>query len=177
MSQNPAIPDNAPPNGKSADTTVTAEASVANDSTPSHAGHDGHDGMSAINHLHESLPEPHLDPEHSGYGHTDPTSLASLSTLELHEPDLHAIEEPKVEDSIWTSSSDESAVVAVAEQATPSLLSQQPSVLAHLAQVGLTSSDQWEEQIQPRIQKLNEDIAQVHVQLDELERVKPKKIS
>jgi hypothetical protein len=50
-------------------------------------------------------------------------------------------------------------------------------VLIHLAQVGLTSSDQWEEQIQPRIQKLNDDIAQVHVQLDELERNKPKKIS
>ena len=45
---------------------------------------------------------------------------------------------------------------------------------AQLAQVGLTSSDQWEEQIQPRIQKLNDDIAQVHVQLDALERKKPK---
>ena len=78
---------------------------------------------------------------------------------------------------IWTSSSDVSIVVADPEQKTPQLLSQQPALLAHLAQVGLTSSDQWEEQIQPRIQKLSEDIAQVHVQLDELERSKPKKIS
>ena len=44
---------------------------------------------------------------------------------------------------------------------------------AQLAQVGLTSSDQWEEHFQPRIQKLNEDIALVHVELDKLERKKP----
>ena len=174
MSQNPAIPHDPPPDGNSADTTVTAEGSVAHDSISSHAGHDG---MPAINHLHEGLPEPHLNTEHTGYGHTDPSSLAALATLELHEPDLHAAEAPELDGPIWTSSSDVSIVVADPEQKTPQLLSQQPALLAHLAQVGLTSSDQWEEQIQPRIQKLSEDIAQVHVQLDELERSKPKKIS
>jgi len=43
---------------------------------------------------------------------------------------------------------------------------------AQMAQVGLTSSDQWEEHFQPRIQKLTEDIALVHVELDKLERKK-----
>jgi hypothetical protein len=44
-----------------------------------------------------------------------------------------------------------------------------------MAQVGLTSSDQWQEHFQPRIQKLTEDIALVHVELDKLERKKSTK--
>jgi hypothetical protein len=48
-------------------------------------------------------------------------------------------------------------------------------MLTHLTQVGLVSADQWEEQIQPRLAQLHEDIAQVHTQLDVLERQKPKK--
>jgi len=47
------------------------------------------------------------------------------------------------------------------------------AMVSHMAQVGLTSSDQWDEHFQPRIQKLHDDIAQVHLQLDQLERKKP----
>jgi hypothetical protein len=64
-----------------------------------------------------------------------------------------------------------------AEQPTPSEQALTPSPseglvlqphLAHLAQVGLTDSDTWEEQIKPRIEHLHAQIDDVNVRLDHL---------
>jgi hypothetical protein len=59
------------------------------------------------------------------------------------------------------------------ETAAPDLSHWDPH-LAHLAQVGLTSADHWEEQIKPRIDQLNQDITHVNEQLDDLEKAKSK---
>ena len=114
--------------------------------------------------------------------HTDPHSLAAVTSRELHDPQLHrapgselddpdmrTVDQPMLADASRVlvntpeDSFDTEVVVASKNQA----------LNAQLAQVGLTSSDQWEEHFQPRIQKLNEDIALVHVELDKLERKKP----
>ena len=173
MNQNPAITDDPLPDGQLVDKAVEPAGSEVAVSSPAP---DEHHGTSLIDHVHEALPEPHLHAENTGYGHSDPASLAAVSTLELHEPELHQVQGQQLEAPIWDPATDTAVAASVDSTSDiPPSLSQQPSILAHLAQVGLTSSDQWEEQIQPRIQKLNDDIAQVHVQLDDLERNKPKK--
>ncbi len=129
-------------------------------------------------HGHDHLPAARLEVVAKGYGHNDPASMAGNIQLDLHDPELAAAEKPELNQPIWgpsatpaTHSTDTETEEVAAVLAKPEL----PPVLAHLTQVGLTSSDQWEEQIQPRLTQLHEDIAQVHTQLDMLERQKPKK--
>ena len=174
MNQNPAITDDPLPDGQLVDDAVKAASSGVSDSP---VVHEEPQDFSVTDHMSSHLPPPQLNSNPSSYGLHDPTTLAAVDTLELHDPDLHPVEGSELAAPIWTQPPEIAVETADVQQSAPPILSQQPSVLSHLAQVGLTSSDQWEEQIQPRIQKLQDDIAQVHVQLDELERTKPKKIS
>ena len=114
--------------------------------------------------------------------HTDPHTLAAVSSRELHDPQLHrAAGSELVDPDLQTVEPPESTEASLALVNAPEDASQAALVTAsknqalntQMAQVGLTSSDQWEEHFQPRIQKLNEDIALVHVELDKLERKKP----
>jgi len=174
MNQNPAITDDPLPDGQLVDDAVKAASSGVSDSP---VAREELQDFSAVDQSSSHLAPPQLNPNHSSYGLHDPTTLAAVDTLELHDPELHPVETSELAAPIWTPPSEAAVETADGKQSASPILSQQPSVLSHLAQVGLTSSDQWEEQIQPRIQKLQDDIAQVHVQLDELERTKPKKIS
>jgi hypothetical protein len=110
--------------------------------------------------------------------------LAAVAETELHDPDLHraqqtALATPELHDEAQpTLPAPSLAVFEVPEQALQTVEiepSKTQALNAHMAQVGLTSSDQWEEHFQPRIQKLTEDIALVHVELDKLERKKSTK--
>ena len=162
MSEKPAITDEPLPDGEL----------VAKVSGPAPAEHPaGHAD------LHEHLPLPQLSKPTGAYGHTDPASLAAGISLDLQDPDLKQADKDPLNQPIWTQSGlPSSAADAVSDsEKAADLWSQMPPVLAHLSQVGLTSADQWEEQVQPRLQQLHEDIAQVHAQLDVLERRKPKK--
>ena len=180
MSEKPNISDQPLPD---ADLVPAANASTAvvpvdeaHAHAPPHAPE--HADVPAVHlDLHEQLPSTHLDKANSGYGHTDPASLAAAITLDLHNPELKPAETETLNQPIWGQSGPEAEAIASGDStaAVPTAWSQMPPVLAHLAQVGLTSADQWEEQIQPRMQQLHEDIAQVHAQLDVLERQKPKK--
>jgi len=171
MNQNPVITDDPLPDGQLVDQAVNSQdPGPADASAPHHATLD----YAVTDHLNAHLPAPHLNSNHSSYGLSDPASLAAAPTLDLHDPDLQPAITTELAAPIRVPPTDTVTDTEVAKQNATPLLSQQPSVLIHLAQVGLTSSDQWEEQIQPRIQKLNDDIAQVHVQLDALERKKPK---
>ena len=116
--------------------------------------------------------------------HTDPHSLAAVADTELHDPDLQqvtaqALQAPDLHESGQpTLPAPSLAVVEVPEQALQTVdiePLQTQALNDHMAQVGLTSSDQWAEHFQPRIQKLTEDIAMVHVELDKLERKKSTK--
>ena len=175
MSEKPAIYDEPLPAGElvaagTAPVTAPDPGSQPHASTPQEQP-PGHTG------LQSQLPEAHLDKAVSSYGHTDPASLAAGISLDLHDPDLKEADKDALNQPIWS----QSGTAAAAADASPapetaaSPWSQMPPVLAHPAQVGLTSADQWEEQIQPRLQKLYEDNAQVHALLDVLERQKPKK--
>lgn len=111
-----------------------------------------------------------------GYGHTDPASLAAVQTTELADPELHVQEQPAMAEA---GVANEPVVATVApppaentESAKLDLSNWDPH-LAHLAQVGLTSSDHWEEQIKPRITQLQDEITEVHGQLDDLVKAKP----
>lgn len=151
MNQNPAISDDPLPEGE---LVIPASAN-----TPEAA-------------------ESHLPPSQV---HSDPHSLAAMSKTELHDPelhrhngdelvapDLHEVEQPPLAEA--------SRALVTAPGLPFDAVVIQPSntqvLNARSAQVGLTSSDQWEEHFQPRIQKLTEDIALVHVELDKLERKK-----
>ena len=176
MSEKPPISDEPLPD---ADLVPAADvpAVAAQAENPSHATEQSVGSAGHVD-LHEQLPSPHLDQAASGYGHTDPASLAAGISLDLHDPELKPADQDPLNQPIWGQSgpaADEAAAADGNASAGSSAWSQMPPVLAHLAQVGLTSSDQWEEQIQPRMQQLHEDIAQVHAQLDVLERQKPKK--
>jgi hypothetical protein len=162
MSEKPAISDEPLPDGELV-ADMPASAPVE------------HPGPHAD--LHEQLPAAHLDKPAGGYGHTDPASLAAGISLDLHDPDLIEADKDTLNQPTWTQSGTQATdgAAMTGDAPTSSSWSQMPPVLAHLAQVGLTSADQWEEQIQPRLQQLHEDIAQVHAQLDVLERRKPKK--
>jgi len=175
MSEKPAISDEPLP-----DADLVPAAAVPAVQAPTDAAHAAEhaDAPAAHIDLHEHLPAPHLDKAESSYGHSDPASLAAGISVDLHDPELQAADKDSLNQPIWGQSGPAADAVAADEPATApagSPWSQMPPVLAHLAQVGLTSSDQWEEQIQPRLQQLHEDIAQLHAQLDVLERQKPKK--
>ena len=126
----------------------------------------------------DHLPPPRLETAVVGDAHHASASFGGRIQLDLHDPELIPAEKTELHQPIWGEPASPTVQpdMAVAEPQTqeppkPSL----PPVLAHLAQVGMTSADHWEEQIQPRLQQLHEDIAQVHTQLDMLERQKPNK--
>ncbi len=134
---------------------------------------------------HEDKPShlstPHLEPA-SSYGRTDPASLMAVQSHDLQDPTLNPATTDALVDPSLTRfmpgaegvRSDQPAETSVEpETAAPDLSHWDPH-LAHLAQVGLTSADHWEEQIKPRIDQLNQDITHVNEQLDDLEKAKPK---
>lgn len=143
---------------------------------------------------HEEHPAPLEDPDMSpasSYGRTDPASLAALQSTELADPSLQAetaaeLGEPDLNQASQAELGHVS-LTAFSPGQGPADAAEQPEKpdagqdfsnwdphLAHLAQVGLTSADHWEEQIKPRIDQLQEDITQVNEQLDDLEKAKPK---
>ena len=117
---------------------------------------------------HESASEPR-----SSYGHSDPATLASAGSGPLLNPELGApteqtlSEAPLVAIDSSAAAKTDPADPAPSDQVQPEGLVLQPQ-LAHLAQVGLTDSDTWEEQIKPRIEHLHEQIDDVNVRLDHL---------
>ena len=126
----------------------------------------------------EAQPEPELEPERSSepqssYGHSDPATLAAAGSGPLLDPELGAPTEQTLSEA--TLMAVDSPVVAQidpaesapSDQLLPDGLVLQPH-LAHLAQVGLTDSDTWEEQIKPRIEHLHAQIDEVNVRLDHL---------
>ncbi len=176
MSEKPAISDDPLPDGELVPALPTTSGAPQAGPQAHASATDDHQPLGHAD-LHEQLPAPHLDQVPGGYGHTDPASLAAGISIDLHDPDLKKVDKDSLNQPIWSQSGDPGSEGVAAADAAPaaSPWSQMPPVLAHLAQVGLTSADQWEEQIQPRLQQLHEDIAQVHAQLDVLERQKPKK--
>jgi hypothetical protein len=118
----------------------------------------------------------------SSYGRTDPASLAAVQSHELSDPSLEAAAATELAaPELTVFKPGEGIQVPVAdvesrpEKPLPaSDFSNWDPHLAHLAQVGLTSADHWDEQIKPRIDQLHEDITQVNEQLDDLEKAKPK---
>ena len=117
----------------------------------------------------------------SSYGRTDPASLAAVQSHELSDPSLEAAAATELAAPELTAfKPGEGIQVPVAdvesrpEKPLPaSDFSNWDPHLAHLAQVGLTSSDHWEEQIKPRITQLQDEITEVHGQLDDLVKAKP----
>ena len=109
-------------------------------------------------------------PEHvSSYGQSDPASLAAQGSGELQHAQLGPVQTRALAEAELASSDTEQPTSA--EPAlTPSSSEEQvlQPHLAHLAQVGLTDSDTWEEQIKPRIEYLHEQIDDVNVRLDHL---------
>lgn len=127
----------------------------------------------------EPMPEPQpLDAEfvepQSSYGLSDPASLAAVGTGKLHDPDL-AVQAAQdiAQANLGSPSGPEVAHLALVP--SPALLASQLSLgkvlqphLAHLAQVGLTNSDTWDEQIKPRIENLQGQILEINDRLDHL---------
>jgi hypothetical protein len=109
----------------------------------------------------------------SSYGHSDPASLAAAGSGPLLNPELGAPSEQTLSEATLVAMDGPAAAqTASAEPVTsaqeqPEGLVLQPH-LAHLAQVGLTDSDTWEEQIKPRIEHLHAQIDEVNVRLDHL---------
>ena len=180
MSEKPTITDEPLP-----DAELVASQSVASDNAAD-GGALASDTLSGAaepnSTYHDHLPDPHLNTVGSGYGHNDPASVAGKIQLDLHAPALAPVEQSPVNPPIWGAQAQPPSPPPTGEgpaveqdvemaESKPA----QPHMLAHLAQVGLVSADQWEEQIQPRLTQLHDDIAQVHTQLDVLERQKPKK--
>ncbi|MEY3525145.1 MAG: hypothetical protein RIR92_1210 [Pseudomonadota bacterium] len=127
----------------------------------------------------EPMPEPQaLDAEFvepaSSYGISDPASLAAAGTGELHDPELVAQQVPEIAQATLEAASDPEAPCLVLVPSSDLLASQlslgkvlQPH-LAHLAQVGLTNSDTWNEEIKPRIENLQGQILEINDRLDHL---------
>ena len=125
----------------------------------------------------------------SAFGQVDPHSLAGVDSEPLHDPDLHLVAQDEVDapalspeahnnlpDMVVSEATGEGGALlpqVTAAQVVVVPVTKSEAMVAHLAQVGLTSSDQWDEHFQPRIQKLHDDIAQVHLQLDQLARKNP----
>jgi hypothetical protein len=127
----------------------------------------------------EPMPEPQpLDAEfvepQSSYGLSDPASLAAAGTGELKDPDLAV----QAAHDIAQANLDSPAGAQAARLAlvpSPDRLGLQMSLgkvlqphLAHLAQVGLTNSDTWDEQMKPRIENLQGQILEINDRLDHL---------
>jgi hypothetical protein len=116
--------------------------------------------------------EPSSAPQ-SSYGQSDPATLAAAGSGHLLNPELGAPTEQTLAEATLVAVDSPAAVQT--DQAghepsapvQPEALVLQPH-LAHLAQVGLTDSDTWEEQIKPRIEHLHEQIDDVNVRLDHL---------
>lgn len=134
------------------------------------------------NKLH--LEDPHFGPV-SSYGQTDPASLAAVQTHDLPDPSLNPVKTEELTDPHLTKFTPGGEGLAAdpptAAPETPvesapagADFSNWDPHLAHLAQVGLTPADHWEEQIKPRIDQLHQDITQVNEQLDDLDKAKPK---
>jgi hypothetical protein len=127
----------------------------------------------------EPMPQPQaLDAEfvepQSSYGLSDPASLAAAGTGELHDPELVVQEASETAQATLDAASDPEsprlALVPSSElQASQFLLGKvlQPH-LAYLAQVGLTNSDTWNEEIKPRIEHLQGQILEINDRLDYL---------
>jgi hypothetical protein len=127
----------------------------------------------------EPMPEPQaLDAEfvepQSSYGLSDPASLAAAGTGELHDPELVAQEAPETAQATLEAASDPESPRLVLVP-SPDLLASQLSLgkvlqphLAYLAQVGLTNSDTWNEEIKPRIENLQGQILEINDRLDHL---------
>jgi hypothetical protein len=138
----------------------------------------------------EPMPEPQpLDAEfvepQSSYGLSDPASLAAAGTGELHDPELAEQQAQETAQATLGSSAEDPtpapapgpagaaslALVVSNAPLTPgdlsSIKASQPH-LAHLAQVGLTQSDTWDEQIKPRIEHLQGQILEINDRLDHL---------
>lgn len=182
MSDKPAITDEPLPDAE----LVASESAPADNpgEAPGFVKTDTMPGGAAHADFHDHLPDPHFSPAGSGYGHNDPASMAGNIQIDLHDPHLEMAKKEGINQPIWGQSPPEGQADGQpqppqdrqAAAPTPSDTTiPQPAMAAHLAQVGLVSADQWEEQIQPRLAQLHEDIAQVHTQLDVLERQKPKK--
>ena len=109
-------------------------------------------------------------PEHvSSYGQSDPATLAAQGSGELQHAQLGPVQTRALAEAELASSDTEQPTSAEPTLTPSSSEGQvlQPH-LAHLAQVGLTDSDTWEEQIKPRIEHLHEQIDEVNVRLDHL---------
>jgi hypothetical protein len=109
-------------------------------------------------------------PEHvSSYGQSDPASLAAQGSGELQHAQLGPVQTRELAEAELASSDTDQPTSSEPTQTPSSSEGQvlQPH-LAHLAQVGLTDSDTWEEQIKPRIEHLHEQIDDVNVRLDHL---------
>jgi hypothetical protein len=121
-------------------------------------------------------PEPEAEPPsepQSSYGHSDPATLVAAGSGPLLNPELGApTEQTLSEATLVAVDSPVAAQIDPAEPAPSAQVQPQGLVLqphlAHLAQVGLTDSDTWEEQIKPRIEHLHEQIDEVNVRLDHL---------
>ena len=112
----------------------------------------------------ENLPQ-----HHSSYGHSDPASLAAAGSGELKDAHLGPAQTHELAQAELVTTETEQPLSS--EQALiPSPIEGQvlQPHLAHLAQVGLTDSDTWEEQIKPRIEHLHVQIEDVNVRLDHL---------
>lgn len=141
----------------------------------------------------EPMPEPQpldadfVDPQ-SSYGLSDPASLAAAGTGELHDPELAEQQAQKTAQATLGSAQDLTLAPSPSPSPSPaaaaslalvvsnanltrgdlsSIKASQPH-LAHLAQVGLTQSDTWEEHIKPRIEHLQEQILEINDRLDHL---------
>lgn len=120
----------------------------------------------------EPEPEPSSEPQ-SSYGHSDPATLAAAGSGPLLNPELGAPTEQTLSEATLVAMDSPAAAQthpaepAPSDPVQPEGLVLQPH-LAHLAQVGLTDSDTWEEQIKPRIEHLHEQIDDVNVRLDHL---------
>jgi hypothetical protein len=127
----------------------------------------------------EPMPAPQpLDAEfvepQSSYGLSDPASLAAAGTGELHDPDLAVQAAHDVaQANLGLPAGPQEARLALVP--SPALLASQMSLgkvlqphLAQLAQVGLTNSDTWDEQIKPRIEHLQGQILEINGRLDHL---------
>jgi hypothetical protein len=126
----------------------------------------------------EPEPEPSTEPQ-SSYGHSDPATLAAAGSGPLLNPELGApTEQTLSEATLVAVGSPAAAQIDPAEPAPSDEVQLQGLVLqphlAHLAQVGLTDSDTWEEQIKPRIEHLHAQIDEVNVRLDHLTTRKPR---
>lgn len=109
-------------------------------------------------------------PEHvSSYGQSDPATLAAQGSGELQHAQLGPVQTRALAETELASSDTEQPTSAEPTLTPSSSEGQvlQPH-LAHLAQVGLTDSDTWEEQIKPRIEHLHAQIDDVNVRLDHL---------